>query len=64
MVESIFTIPGLGREFVMSINNRDYTVIMGLTVFAGAIVILAQLVLDVVQMYLDPRIRFGTEQNR
>ena len=64
VVESIFTIPGLGREFVMSINNRDYTVIMGLTVFAGAIVILAQLVLDVVQMYLDPRIRFGTEQNR
>lgn len=48
----------------MSINNRDYTVIMGLTVFVGAIVILAQIVLDVVQMYLDPRIRFGAEQNR
>ena len=64
MVESIFTIPGLGREFVASINNRDYTVIMGLTLFVGVVVIVTQITLDVIQMYLDPRIRFGTEQNR
>lgn len=64
VVESIFTIPGLGREFVTSINNRDYTVIMGLTVFVGAVVIFTQLILDVLQMYLDPRIRFEVEQNQ
>lgn len=64
VVESIFTIPGLGREFVASINNRDYTVIMGLTMFVGVVVIVTQIVLDVIQMYLDPRIRFGTEQSR
>ena len=64
VVESIFTIPGLGREFVASINNRDYTVIMGLTLFVGVVVIVTQITLDVIQMYLDPRIRFGTEQNR
>lgn len=63
-VESIFTIPGLGREFVTSIGNRDYTVIMGLTVFMGVVVIVTQIILDVMQMYLDPRIRFGMEQNR
>lgn len=59
VVESVFTIPGLGREFVNAINNRDYTVVMGLTVFVGAVVIVTQIVLDAVQMYLDPRIRFG-----
>lgn len=62
VVENIFTIPGLGREIVSSINNRDYTVIMGLTIFIGIIVIVIQMILDMIQMYLDPRIRFGMEQ--
>ena len=46
VVESIFTIPGLGREFVGSITNRDYTLILGLTVFMGAVVILVNLITD------------------
>lgn len=64
VVESIFTIPGLGREFVTAINNRDYTVIMGLTIFVGMVVIFVQLILDLLQMYLNPRIRFELERNR
>ncbi len=56
-VESIFNIPGLGREFVNSITNRDYTLILGLTVFMGAVVILANLLTDLLCAWLDPRTR-------
>jgi oligopeptide transport system permease protein len=62
VVESIFTIPGLGREFVNAISNRDYTVVMGLTVFMGTTVITTQIVLDVMQMCLDPRMRYGLDE--
>ena len=57
MIENIFTIPGLGREFVTAITNRDYTVIMGLTIFMGIVVTGVQLVVDILQKMLDPRIR-------
>lgn len=56
-VESIFTIPGLGREFVNSIANRDYTMIMGLTIFMGIMVWMIQIASDLFCMALDPRIR-------
>ena len=57
VVESIFTIPGLGREFVSSITNRGYTLILGLTVFMGTVVILVNLVTDLVCAWMDPRMR-------
>lgn len=57
VAESIFTIPGLGRQFVNSIANRDYTVILGLTVFMGTVVILLQLAVDLLCAVLDPRVR-------
>lgn len=57
VVESIFTIPGLGREFVNAIGNRDYTLIMGLTIFMGMVVILATLATDLLSAALDPRVR-------
>lgn len=57
VVENIFTIPGLGREFVNSIANRDYTLIMGLTIFMGVVVILIQVLIDIICAGLDPRIR-------
>lgn len=60
-VESIFTIPGLGREFVNAIANRDYTMIMGLTVFMGVMVWGIQIVSDLLCMTLDPRIRKHTK---
>ena len=57
VVESIFTIPGLGREFVNSIANRDYTLIMGLTIFMGVVVIGVTLAVDLLCAWMDPRIR-------
>ena len=56
-VESIFTIPGLGREFVNSIANRDYTLILGLTVFMGGVVIGVNLVTDLLCAWLNPAVR-------
>jgi oligopeptide transport system permease protein len=59
VVESIFTIPGLGREFVNSIANRDYTLILGLTVFMGAVVIGLNLLTDLLCACLSPATRTG-----
>lgn len=56
-VENIFTIPGLGREFVSSIANRDYTLILGLTVFMGMVVIAINLATDLLSAWLNPGIR-------
>lgn len=57
VVESIFTIPGLGREFVNSIGNRDYTLILGLTVFMGVVVIGINLLTDLLCTWLNPKVR-------
>ena len=57
VVESIFTIPGLGEEFVNSVNSRDYTVIMGLTIFLGGVIIIANLISDLACALVDPRIK-------
>lgn len=57
VIESIFTIPGLGREFVGSITNRDYTLILGLTVFMGTVVIVINLLTDLLCAWLSPRTR-------
>ena len=57
VVENIFTIPGIGREFVNSVSNRDYTVIMGLTIFLGIILVLCNLISDIICALVDPRIK-------
>ena len=57
VVENIFTIPGIGREFVNSVSNRDYTVIMGLTIFLGIIMVLCNLISDIICALVDPRIK-------
>lgn len=57
VVENIFTIPGIGREFVNAVSNRDYTVIMGLTIFLGAVLVLCNLISDVICAIVDPRIK-------
>lgn len=57
VVEKIFAIPGLGREFVNTISNRDYTVIMGVTVFYSAILIICNLLVDLLYGIIDPRIK-------
>lgn len=56
-VEKIFGIPGLGQWFVMSITNRDYTVIMGTTVFYSAILMVSVFLVDVLYCLIDPRIQ-------
>ena len=56
VVESVFSIPGLGRYFVQSIQNRDYPVIMGTTIFLAAFIILMNLVVDLLYKVADPRI--------
>lgn len=56
VIENIFAIPGLGRHFVTSINNRDYTVIMGITVFYSIILLGSVLLVDILYVWLDPRI--------
>ncbi|UUX32908.1 ABC transporter permease [Fundicoccus culcitae] len=57
VVENIFAIPGLGRHFVLSINNRDYTVIMGTTVFYSILLLFAVLIVDILYVMIDPRIK-------
>lgn len=57
IVEKIFTIPGLGGEFIGSITNRDYTVIMGTTIFLATLMIIMNVVVDIVYKLIDPRIK-------
>ena len=57
VVESIFTIGGLGSQFVTSITNRDYTVIMGTTIFLASLMVTANLITDLVYKLVDPRIK-------
>jgi len=59
VVEKIFAVPGLGKEFVSSIFNRDYTLIMGTTIFLGALIIVMMLVTDIMYKVFDPRIQLG-----
>lgn len=56
VVESIFNIGGLGSSFVTSITNRDYTLIMGTTIFLAILMVIANLITDIVYTLIDPRI--------
>lgn len=57
IVEKIFTIPGLGGEFIKAINGRDYTMIMGTTIFLAAFMVFMILVVDIIYTIVDPRIK-------
>ncbi len=57
VVENIFGIPGLGRSFVISTQSLDYTLIAGLTVFYGAVLIFANLIVDILYGIVDPRVK-------
>ena len=56
VVEKIFTIPGLGGEFIGAIQGRDYTLIMGTTIFLATLIIVMNVVVDIVYKLIDPRI--------
>jgi len=57
VIEQIFAIPGIGRYYVTAVTARDYSVVMGLTVLLSVIVIMANLVVDILYGFLDPRTR-------
>jgi ABC-type dipeptide/oligopeptide/nickel transport system permease component len=59
VIELIFSIPGIGRYFISSVSNRDYSVVMGITVLTSLVIILANLVVDIAYGFLDPRTRAG-----
>jgi oligopeptide transport system permease protein len=57
VIESIFAVPGLGRYFIIAMQNLDYTLVMGLTVFFGAFLIAVNFLVDVAYGLVDPRVR-------
>lgn len=58
VVEHIFAIPGIGRFFVFAVSNRDYSVVLGITIVYALILVIANLVVDLLYVLLDPRIEF------
>ena len=56
-IETSFGLPGLGRYFVDGAFNRDYTLVMGVTILYGVLIVLANLLADVLQAWLDPKVR-------
>ena len=63
-IEKIFGIPGLGSWLVKSIANRDYTLIMGMTVFYSSILLITAFSVDLLYLWIDPRIRVGPRRER
>lgn len=59
IIETIFSIPGIGRYYVTSITQRDYGVIMAMTMLYAAAIAVLNLVVDVLYAYIDPRIRYS-----
>jgi len=58
VIETIFQIPGLGREFVNSAFNRDYTLVLGTVILYATLIIALNLVVDVAQVWLNPKLKF------
>lgn len=59
VVEQIFAVPGIGRQFISSIINRDYTMIMGTTIFLASLIVIMNLITDLLYKVVDPRIEFN-----
>jgi oligopeptide transport system permease protein len=58
VVEKVFGIAGIGSLFTTSITNRDYTLIMGITVFFGIFIVISTLLVDILYAFIDPRIKY------
>ena len=59
VIESIFAIPGMGKYYVESVSNNDYSLVLGMTIFYGVFLIFCNLVVDVLYGVADPRVRIG-----
>ena len=57
VVEKIFQIPGMGREFIEGALNRDYTLVMATVIVYGTLIIACNLLVDITYSVLDPRVR-------
>jgi oligopeptide transport system permease protein len=57
VIESIYAIPGMGKYYVQSVQNLDYSLILGMTIFYGAFLVLANMIVDILYGVIDPRIR-------
>jgi oligopeptide transport system permease protein len=57
IIENIFSIPGIGRYYVTSVSGRDYSTVMGITVLLAILIIVANMVVDILYGFLDPRTR-------
>ena len=61
VIEKIFGVPGLGRYFVLGALNRDYTLVMGVVIFIGVMVVLFNLIVDILYAWLDPKLRVQSQ---
>ena len=59
IIETIFSVPGIGRFFVSSIQDRDYNLIMGTILVYALLLVFMNILVDITYAFLDPRIRFG-----
>src|SRR5206468_2305905 len=59
LIETLFNVPGLGRDFVLSITRRDYPLIMGVFMLYSTLIVVANLTIDLVYGMIDPRIKLG-----
>ena len=59
IIENIFNLPGLGRLFLTSLNDRNYPVVSGVNLFFGGVVMFSILFTDLIYPYLDPRVRYN-----
>jgi len=58
IIETIFQIPGLGREFVNSAFNRDYTLVLGTVILYASLIVICNLLVDIAQVWLNPKLKF------
>jgi len=64
VLERIFAIPGMGRFYVQSINDLDYTMVLGMTAFYGMFLVAANLLVDILYGIIDPRIKLAEKKYR
>jgi len=61
VIETVFNIPGMGRLVVQSVTRRDFPVVQGAVMIVATIEVLVMLLIDILYVYIDPRIRYGTD---
>ena len=64
VLEKIYAVPGMGKFYVQSINDLDYTMVLGMTSFYGVFLVTANLIVDVLYGFIDPRIKLAGGSKR